>query len=233
MKNFEKFQRVFARFSECLNQKKCRARFGLDQQSNWCKHCKSVFICSSSVLFCFQLKIFFRRKKKCLRYTEDDTSGVGPNSVGGGPWSEDDEGDPLEESDDDLDHCDIPMMEDPSSGHGRERDRNGHSPLRTGISIDSDEENKSRLLIHQQTPNSNTSGSSSSTNGTVPMSLLTTSSITSRKESSSSPQATFLHRYSMTPATSSTGHFPHPHPYFDPFLQSTPLPLISGLKREA
>ncbi|CAF5080575.1 unnamed protein product, partial [Rotaria socialis] len=24
---------------ECLNQKKCRARFGLDQQSNWCKHC--------------------------------------------------------------------------------------------------------------------------------------------------------------------------------------------------
>lgn len=27
---------------ECLNQKKCRARFGLDQQSNWCKHCKYV-----------------------------------------------------------------------------------------------------------------------------------------------------------------------------------------------
>ncbi|UJR38017.1 hypothetical protein I4U23_030699 [Adineta vaga] len=49
---------------ECLNQKKCRARFGLDQQSNWCKHCK--------------------RKKKCLRYTEDDTACVGPNSVGGG-----------------------------------------------------------------------------------------------------------------------------------------------------
>lgn len=27
-------------FKECLNQKKCRARFGLDQQANWCKHCK-------------------------------------------------------------------------------------------------------------------------------------------------------------------------------------------------
>jgi hypothetical protein len=26
--------------NECVNQKKCRARFGLDQQSNWCKHCK-------------------------------------------------------------------------------------------------------------------------------------------------------------------------------------------------
>jgi hypothetical protein len=29
-------------YLECLNQKKCRARFGLDQQSNWCKHCKYV-----------------------------------------------------------------------------------------------------------------------------------------------------------------------------------------------
>ena len=30
----------FFTLKECLNQKKCRARFGLDQQVNWCKHCK-------------------------------------------------------------------------------------------------------------------------------------------------------------------------------------------------
>ncbi|XP_025090987.1 protein pangolin, isoforms A/H/I/S-like isoform X2 [Pomacea canaliculata] len=34
--------------SECPNAKKCRARYGLDQQSQWCKPC--------------------RRKKKCIRY---------------------------------------------------------------------------------------------------------------------------------------------------------------------
>jgi transcription factor 7-like 2 len=37
---------------DCLNPKKCRARFGLEGQSQWCKHC--------------------RRKKKCTRFLEDD-----------------------------------------------------------------------------------------------------------------------------------------------------------------
>jgi hypothetical protein len=40
--------------SDCLNQKKCRARFGLEGQSQWCKHC--------------------RRKKKCTRFLEEDMS---------------------------------------------------------------------------------------------------------------------------------------------------------------
>ena len=44
----------FCSFVDCLNQKKCRARFGLEGQSQWCKHC--------------------RRKKKCTRFLEDDLS---------------------------------------------------------------------------------------------------------------------------------------------------------------
>lgn len=213
---------------ECLNQKKCRARFGLDQQSNWCKHCKWVFHVRR--LSIHRDRSFSRRKKKCLRYTEDESTCVGPNSVGGGPWSEEDETDNADDSEDDLDHCDIPLMEHSTSGNLHEGHGEHHSPLRAGISMDSDEENKSRLLMHQQPPNSNASGSSSSTNGTVPMSLLTSTS-TARKDSSSSsssPQASFLHhRYSMPPPPP---HFPHP--YFDPFLQSSPMPLLNGLKRE-
>ena len=37
---------------DCLAQKKCRARYGLEGLSQWCKHC--------------------RRKKKCTRFLEDD-----------------------------------------------------------------------------------------------------------------------------------------------------------------
>lgn len=44
----------FGSFEDCLNQKKCRARFGLEGQSQWCKHC--------------------RRKKKCTRFLEEDMS---------------------------------------------------------------------------------------------------------------------------------------------------------------
>uniref|UniRef100_A0A2C9KA71 HMG box domain-containing protein n=1 Tax=Biomphalaria glabrata TaxID=6526 RepID=A0A2C9KA71_BIOGL len=42
---------------ECPNEKKCRARYGMDQQSRWCKPC--------------------RRKKKCIRYKlgEGDEAG--------------------------------------------------------------------------------------------------------------------------------------------------------------
>ena len=46
---------------DCLNQKKCRARFGLEGQSQWCKHC--------------------RRKKKCTRFLEDDMSNHANNNM--------------------------------------------------------------------------------------------------------------------------------------------------------
>jgi hypothetical protein len=137
---------------ECLNQKKCRARFGLDQQANWCKHCK--------------------RKKKCLRYTENETT----SSMGVTSWSDEDDTDNNEDSDD----CDVmPMIE------------HKNLSVHTGISMDSDEENKSRLLKYQQISNENES-----------MTMMT-----SRKELSS--QASFFqpsHHYpyfdSFLPSTS-------------------------------
>ncbi|CAF0870356.1 unnamed protein product [Adineta steineri] len=215
---------------ECLNQKKCRARFGLDQQSNWCKHCK--------------------RKKKCLRYTEDETACAGPNSVGGDPWSEEDDTDNIDGSDDGIEHCDIPMIEHSEEGNIHNTNGDNHSPHRGGISIDSDEENKSRILMHQQPPSSNGSGSSS-TNGTVPMTMMTaaaaaagmTTTTSSRKDSSSSsssPQASFLQFSHQRYPIAAPPHFPsqhnhhhhHHHPYFDPFLQPTSMPLLNGLKRE-
>jgi hypothetical protein len=187
-----------------------------------------------------EMFFFSRRKKKCLRYTEDETACAGPNSVGGGPWSEDDDTDNIDDSDDGIEHCDIPMMEHPEGGNIHNTNGNNRSPHHGGISVDSDEENKSRILMHQQPPNSNGSGSSSSTNGAVPMAMMTTTTTSSRKDSSSSstsPQASFLHpshqRYPIAPLPS---HFPppphHHHPYFDPFLQPTPMPLLSGFKRE-
>ncbi|UJR08249.1 hypothetical protein I4U23_012522 [Adineta vaga] len=140
--------------AECLNQKKCRARFGLDQQANWCKHCK--------------------RKKKCLRYTENETS----SSIGVTSWSDEDDTD----NNDDSDDCDvIPMNEQKKLS------------IHPGISMDSDEENKSRLLKYQQTSNENDS-------------LMNRSElISARKESSSS---------FPTPFFQSTHHYP----YFDSFL---------------
>jgi hypothetical protein len=46
---------------DCLNQKKCRARFGLEGQSQWCKHC--------------------RRKKKCTRFLEEDMANHPNNNM--------------------------------------------------------------------------------------------------------------------------------------------------------
>jgi hypothetical protein len=101
---------LFFHFEECLNQKKCRARFGLEQQADWCKHCK--------------------RKKKCLRYTENETASMDVSS-----WSDDD--------DTDSNDCDvIPMIE-----------QNNNLPIHTGISTDFDEEeyqqisNRNHLMI--------------------------------------------------------------------------------------
>jgi len=192
-------------------------------------------VCFTQRNFQISFFCFYRRKKKCLRYTEDETACAGPNSVGGGPWSEEDDTDNIDDSEDGIDHCDIPMMGHPEGGNIHETNGGNRSPHHGGISVDSDEENKSRILMHQQPPNSNGSGSSSSTNGAVPMTMITTT--TSRKDSSSSsssPQASFLHpslhRY---PIGAPPPHFhPHHHPYFDPFLQPTPMPLLNGLKRE-
>jgi hypothetical protein len=124
---------------ECLNQKKCRARFGLEQQANWCKHCK--------------------RKKKCLRYTENETTSIGVAS-----WSDEDDTDNIDDSDD----CDIISTIE-----------HNHLSIHTGLSIDSDEENKLRLLKYQQISNLN-----------QPLSMTMK---TSKKDSSS------FHHYSFLP----------------------------------
>lgn len=188
----------------------------------------------------YLIKQFSRRKKKCLRYTEDDTACAGPNSVGGGTWSEED-ADNTEDSQDTSDHCDMPMMEHRDGRNTHDTNQGSRSPHHTGISIDSDEENKSRILMHQQPPNSNGSGSSSSTNGAVPMAMMTatTSTSSSRKDSSSSsssPQTSFLHasyhRYPIGPTGSHFPPPPHHNMYFDSFLQPTSMPLLNGLKRE-
>ncbi|XP_032311732.1 protein pangolin, isoforms A/H/I/S isoform X3 [Drosophila ananassae] len=68
------------------NMKKCRARFGLDQQNQWCKPC--------------------RRKKKCVRYMEA-MNGNGPMEDGSG---HEDHGSQLSDDDDD-DEEDNPLGE--------------------------------------------------------------------------------------------------------------------------
>ncbi|CAF4913422.1 unnamed protein product, partial [Rotaria sp. Silwood1] len=166
---------------ECLNQKKCRARFGLDQQANWCKHCK--------------------RKKKCLRYTENETTSVGISS-----WSEEDDTDNIDDSND----CDvIPINEH----------NNKNLSIHTGgISMDSDEENKLRLLKYQQI--SNTNENNLITNKT-PISM---QMMTSRKDSSSSSSSSS--RVSFLQSSS------HPYSYFDSFLSTTSMPILNEFKRE-
>ncbi|CAF1560833.1 unnamed protein product [Rotaria magnacalcarata] len=169
---------------ECLNQKKCRARFGLDQQANWCKHCK--------------------RKKKCLRYTENETTSIGVSS-----WSEEDDTDNIDDSND----CDvIPIME---HNNNNNNNNNNNLSIHTGISKDSDEENKSRLLKYQQMSNS------LEHNPTNKMSMAM-SMMASRKDSSSSSsssQVSFLQ-----PS--------HQYPYYDSFLSTTSMPILNEFKRE-
>ncbi|XP_069467913.1 transcription factor 7-like 2 isoform X16 [Ambystoma mexicanum] len=50
--------------------KKCRARFGLDQQNNWCGPCRLLSPVS-------------RRKKKCIRYIQGEGSCISPPSSDG------------------------------------------------------------------------------------------------------------------------------------------------------
>ncbi|XP_034489834.1 protein pangolin, isoforms A/H/I/S isoform X2 [Drosophila innubila] len=86
------------------NMKKCRARFGLDQQNQWCKPC--------------------RRKKKCIRYMEALNGGSGNGMQE--DMDMDDTGNLSQLSDDDDDDDDLGDMA-ASCGSGdeteRERDR--------------------------------------------------------------------------------------------------------------
>uniref|UniRef100_A0A8B9JNH8 HMG box domain-containing protein n=1 Tax=Astyanax mexicanus TaxID=7994 RepID=A0A8B9JNH8_ASTMX len=68
--------------------KKCRARFGLDQQNNWCgpcryantpKKCRALFGLDQLVLWCKPC----RRKKKCIRYIQGEGSCASPPSSDG------------------------------------------------------------------------------------------------------------------------------------------------------
>ena len=60
--------------------KKCRARFGLDQQSNWCKPCR--YSCVTFAIH-YSLIVSFRRKKKCIRYLDGgDTAGESEDNIG-------------------------------------------------------------------------------------------------------------------------------------------------------
>jgi hypothetical protein len=132
--------------------------------------------------------VLFRRKKKCLRYTENETTSVRVDS-----WTDEDDTD-------NSDDCDVIPMIETADGGGK------NSSLQTGIFMDSDEENKSRLLLHQQTV------SSSSINEIM----------TARKDSSSSSsssQVSYLH-----PS--------HQYPYFDSFLHPTSMPILNGFKQE-
>ncbi|KAK7069576.1 Transcription factor 7-like 2, partial [Halocaridina rubra] len=64
------------------NMKKCRARYGLEQQSQWCKPC--------------------RRKKKCIRYLEgeegEDMAPGSADSIDASQESDDDDDDVLQDS---------------------------------------------------------------------------------------------------------------------------------------
>ncbi|EPQ12873.1 Transcription factor 7-like 2 [Myotis brandtii] len=68
--------------------KKCRARFGLDQQNNWCgpcryantpKKCRALFGLDRQTLWCKPC----RRKKKCVRYIQGEGSCLSPPSSDG------------------------------------------------------------------------------------------------------------------------------------------------------
>ncbi|CAF0861486.1 unnamed protein product, partial [Adineta ricciae] len=138
--------------NDCLNQKKCRARFGLEGQSQWCKHC--------------------RRKKKCTRFLEEDMSNHANNnpnhmmnnyhnpslnthgmSVGsnGNPSSissprtnqSDDEDDSMNEPDgDDILARQVDSIEDDDDDEENDNDDDDDD--------DSDEENKQQHHHHHQ-----------------------------------------------------------------------------------
>ncbi|XP_067858292.1 transcription factor 7-like 2 isoform X5 [Heptranchias perlo] len=58
--------------------KKCRARFGLDQQNNWCGPCSNW--ASYQLQARSEETFIFRRKKKCIRYIQGEGSCASPPS---------------------------------------------------------------------------------------------------------------------------------------------------------
>ncbi|XP_069756014.1 transcription factor 7-like 2 isoform X5 [Narcine bancroftii] len=61
--------------------KKCRARFGLDQQNNWCGPCSNW--ASYQLQARSEETFIFRRKKKCIRYIQGEGSCASPPSSDG------------------------------------------------------------------------------------------------------------------------------------------------------
>ncbi|GFO39221.1 LOW QUALITY PROTEIN: transcription factor 7-like 1 [Plakobranchus ocellatus] len=78
---------------ECPNEKKCRARYGMEQQSRWCKPCRSLHEKSDQAMVDTDQKNFLLvkvpesqtawpssttvRKKKCIRYKQSSSAGEG------------------------------------------------------------------------------------------------------------------------------------------------------------
>ncbi|KAF7249226.1 Transcription factor 7 [Varanus komodoensis] len=74
------FSTTHAPCSDPASPKKCRARFGLNQQMDWCGPCRCV-----SETFAFQITLFtvLRRKKKCIRYLQGEGRCASPVSSDG------------------------------------------------------------------------------------------------------------------------------------------------------
>ena len=127
-----------------------------------------------------------------MRYIEGETTPIGVTA-----WSGDDT-----DNIDDSNDCDIvPMIEF------------NRPSICTGLLMDSDEENKSRLLKYQQIFNSNKNMPLNEVPVTMAM-------MTSRKDSSSS-----FSKFSCFQPS-------HRCSYFDSFLSTTSMPISNELKRE-
>ena len=96
--------------------KKCRARYGLEQQDAWCKNCK--------------------RKKKCIRvqsYNETNVAGVGQPGQPAGPSGNNHGCEPMGSSTHDMfNHASKPHL-DGEEDHINDFDDNDHSPDSTSL----------------------------------------------------------------------------------------------------
>jgi transcription factor 7-like 2 len=102
------FNQFFYYYLDCLNPKKCRARYGLEGVSQWCKHC--------------------RRKKKCTRFREDDKS-LNPSSVSSSTTLHSDNEDSMNEPDsDDILSRQIDSIEDEHDDSNEENKQESYPP---------------------------------------------------------------------------------------------------------
>ncbi|CAF3948277.1 unnamed protein product [Rotaria magnacalcarata] len=102
--------------NDCLNLKKCRARYGLEGLSQWCKHC--------------------RRKKKCTKFLEDDSSNPktsgNPSSVSSpGTFQSDDDNSLNEADSDDILSRQIDSIEDEHDDSNDENKQQFYRPPET------------------------------------------------------------------------------------------------------